>query len=249
MAKKDLIEIPRVLLASLFDIPSADDAMAFLAAYISFRESGGDPIQATPPSLRALMRVTVDEEERRSDISRKRREAGRKGGLLNFAQAKVSNPLSPSMVSLDGSPKKGFLLPPKTPINIPKNNPSLNPSLSSPTFPALSGARECEGGGFEEFWEAYPKKFAVAKAREAWSRVVVDEDTRQKVMDGLAAWITSEQWTEAGGRYIPKAFVFLEDARYLDRPVGRKDERKRAQSFDIDDFFAAALAKSYGESG
>lgn len=247
MAKKDLIEIPRVLLLSLLDIPSAVEAIAFLAAYVAYRERGEDPLPATPPSLRALMRVTVDEEERRADISRKRREAGRKGGLLNFAQAKVSNPLAPSMVPLDGSPKKGFLLSPRPPINIPKNNPSLNPSLSSPTLPALSCARESETGGFEEFWEAYPKKFALEKARAAWEQVVQDEATAERVMQGLEVWKSSEQWKEAGGRYIPKAFVFLEDARYLVMPAPTATPKK-PQSFDIDDFFAAALAKSYDEN-
>lgn len=214
---------------------------AFVLALAAYREEGERVLEDVPQEIAPLLSLVLSELGRDAEESRHFSELGKRGG-----KASVNRRLTVGFSPPDGSPKKGFLLPPKTPINIPKNNPSFNPSL----FPALSGAREGEAGGFEDFWNAYPKKFAVAKAREAWARVVVDEDTRKQVMDGLAAWISSEQWTEAGGRYIPKAFVFLEDARYLDRPVGRKDEgKRRAQSFDVDDFFTAALAKSYGESG
>ena len=216
---------------------------AFVLALAAYREEGAAVIETAPQEIAPLLSLVLSELERDAEESKRFSELGKRGG-----QASVNRRLTVGFSPPNGSPKKGFLLLPPTPpnTNIPKNNPSFNPSL----FPALSCAREEETDGFSAFWERYPKKFAVAKAREAWARVVVDEDTRQKVMDGLAAWITSDQWTEAGGRYIPKAFVFLEDARYLQSPAGRKDEAKRrAQSFDIDDFFAAALAKSYGESG
>jgi hypothetical protein len=116
---------------------------------------------------------------------------------------------------------------------------------------------------FEEFWEGYPKKMGRDEAEQAFFSVVADRECFDRVMDGLAAWCASDEWQEQGGRFVPRAAVFLRDRRFLMPPTTRDrgdgggkqstadrahgGERKRAQSFDIDDFFEAALRRSYGE--
>ena len=213
---------------------------AFVLALAAARTEGAAVLQEAPQEIAPILSLVLSEVERDAEESKRFSELGKRGG-----KASVNRRLTVGFSPPDGSPeKKGFLLPPRPPINIPKKtDPSLSPSL----FPALSGARECEGGGFEEFWEAYPKKFALEKARAAWEQVVQDEATAERVMQGLEVWKASEQWKESGGRYIPKAFVFLEDARYLVMPAPTATPKK-PQSFDIDDFFEAALARSYGEN-
>ena len=119
------------------------------------------------------------------------------------------------------------------------------------------------GRWFEEFWETYPKKMGIDEAEQAFFSVVTDRDCFDRVMDGLSAWCASDEWQEQGGRFVPRAAAFLRDRRFLMPPTTRDrgdgggkqstadrahgGERKRAQSFDIDDFFEAALRRSYGE--
>lgn len=213
--------------------------IAFLKAYAGFILSDDDPIERTPQSLRPLMMMAVEEEKKRAEKSKRFSELGKRGG-----QASVKRRLSVGFSPPNGFPeKKGFLLSPVPPINIPKKrDPSLNPSL----FPALNARAREEADGFEAFWEKYPKKTARERAKAAWESVADTQEERDEIMTSLDAWNASAQWGEEGGRFIPKAHVFLEERRYKFRPSSSSKEQESLRSFEVDDFFEKALRKSYG---
>ena len=65
------------------------------------------------------------------------------------------------------------------------------------------------GKPFTAFWEAYPSKIDRESAWEAWKALSPSPETARQIMLSLEAWKRSGQWTEDGGRYIPKAAKFL----------------------------------------
>ncbi len=71
------------------------------------------------------------------------------------------------------------------------------------------------GGAFEIFWEKFPNKIAKDKARQIWRR---QKPCLDQVLEGLERWRNSLQWERENGRYIPRAWRFLEEKAYLEIP-------------------------------
>ena len=71
------------------------------------------------------------------------------------------------------------------------------------------------GDGFEIFWENFPLKIAKEKARQVWNQLTPSLD---EVLEGLARWKNSRQWDRENGRFIPRAWRFLEEKAYLEQP-------------------------------
>lgn len=72
-----------------------------------------------------------------------------------------------------------------------------------------------DGEGFETFWEAYPLKVGKAKALQSWHTVKPD---LEEALQGLMRWKASSQWEREDGRFIPRAWRWLEEKQYLDHP-------------------------------
>lgn len=87
------------------------------------------------------------------------------------------------------------------------------------TPPAQASASVSVGKYFSEFWEAYPCKIDREAAYQTWITVVLDEQTVWTIMDALNRWKRSDQWTEDGGRYIPRAAKFLEQRHWESPPA------------------------------
>lgn len=71
------------------------------------------------------------------------------------------------------------------------------------------------GVGFEIFWENYPVKIAREKARQVWEQMM---PSLEEVLEGLGRWKNSRQWDKENGKYIPRAWRFLQDKAYLEQP-------------------------------
>lgn len=71
------------------------------------------------------------------------------------------------------------------------------------------------GEGFEIFWENFPLKIAKEKARQVWNQLTPSLD---EVLEGLGRWKNSRQWERENGRFIPRAWRFLQDKAYLEQP-------------------------------
>lgn len=76
-------------------------------------------------------------------------------------------------------------------------------------------------GGFDDFWSAYPRKDGKARALDIWRRNHLHRVT-DTVMRHLNSVKHTEQWTSAGGKYVPHAATYLSQRRYLDE-VAQED--------------------------
>lgn len=69
--------------------------------------------------------------------------------------------------------------------------------------------------GFEEFWKAYPKKRAKARAVKAWMKNV-GHDAAPAVLKALAVHRRRRDWHKEEGRFIPLPATWLNDHAWED---------------------------------
>lgn len=90
-------------------------------------------------------------------------------------------------------------------------NPEGNPE------PALRAPRASDG--FEQFWEAYPKKKAKEAARKAWEHHRPDDALLRTILAAIAAQRQSPDWVKDRGRYIPHPATWLNRGQWSDEPT------------------------------
>lgn len=81
--------------------------------------------------------------------------------------------------------------------------------------------------GFDEFWDAYPRKTAKAEAFNSWKR---DKPDLQMVLNALAWQKKEDQWTKDAGKFIPYPASYLNSKRYEDEKPKPKAQPFRPQS-------------------
>lgn len=97
-----------------------------------------------------------------------------------------------------------------------------NPPVDSPTGRKDSRAEPSNGvmadDGFEEFWQAYPKKTGKGAARRSWRKIRPGKNLTQTILQSVEVHKRSEQWIRDGGRYIPNPATWLNQTRWEDVP-------------------------------
>lgn len=86
--------------------------------------------------------------------------------------------------------------------------------------------------GFDEFWEAYPRKTSKAEARKAWNKLKPNEELREKMLASIEAWKNTDQWREP--RYIPHPSTWLNQERWNDEAPEDPYERLRKQIAEME---------------
>lgn len=77
-------------------------------------------------------------------------------------------------------------------------------------------------GGFDEFWQAYPKRVGKGAAEKSWQKLA--EPDRAAVMQDLRQRPFSDpQWLKDGGQFIPNPATYLNQKRFDDHwePAGQ----------------------------
>ena len=92
---------------------------------------------------------------------------------------------------------------------------------------------------FAKFWEAYPKKIDKKGSERAFKRIKNLGAEFEKIMAAVERQKQSEQWQKESGRFIPNPTTWIHQERWND-----KTEVPQTGSFDTDEFFQAALARS-----
>ena len=142
-------------------------------------------------------------------------------------------------VDADAEKDQSLSLPPKSP---PSPSPAKKARAATTSGNALGGVGEKESNErFERFWRFYPRKIKKHEARRVFLSLRVGEDLLSQIVEAIERQKVSEQWTREGGRYIPSPVAWLRGRRWEDEPPGKE----REGSFDTDDFFMAALNKSF----
>lgn len=71
--------------------------------------------------------------------------------------------------------------------------------------------------GFEDFYQAYPRKKARPAAESAWRKLNPNPDLRAKIMDALELVKASHEWRKDRGRFVPYPATFLNGDRWEDQ--------------------------------
>lgn len=69
---------------------------------------------------------------------------------------------------------------------------------------------------FAQFWEAYPRKEAKAKAKQAFAKHKPTPELVAAMVAALDAQKQSDQWRRDGGQFIPHATTWLNQERWND---------------------------------
>ena len=69
---------------------------------------------------------------------------------------------------------------------------------------------------FNTFWKEYPKKQSKPDAIKAFKSLKVDDILLGKILDGLAKWRQSDQWTKG---YIPNPATWIRGRRWEDEDI------------------------------
>ena len=96
--------------------------------------------------------------------------------------------------------------------------------------PARAASGRGVSDGFEEFWEAYPKKKAKNAARKAWEHHRPDGALRLTILAAIAVQRQSPDWQNLHGRFIPYPATWLNRGQWMDVtavPVAPVSDRTR----------------------
>lgn len=72
---------------------------------------------------------------------------------------------------------------------------------------------------FEIFWNAYPKRKAIADAKKAWFKLNPDSELQGQILKAVQDQCKTEEWKKEGGKYIPYPASWLNGARWKDQGV------------------------------
>ena len=73
---------------------------------------------------------------------------------------------------------------------------------------------------FDDFWRAYPRRVAKEQARKTWAKLHLTPEEGTAIIEALAWQVEQEQWTRAGGQFIPHPSTWLNRCQWQDeRPV------------------------------
>jgi hypothetical protein len=72
--------------------------------------------------------------------------------------------------------------------------------------------------GFDEFWQAYPKRKAKGAALKAWAKIKSKPVTLQAILTALAWQRATHDWTKEGGQFVPYPASYLNAQGWLDEP-------------------------------
>lgn len=78
--------------------------------------------------------------------------------------------------------------------------------------------------GFEEFWQAYPKKAAKTNAQKAFEKLKPTPEFLAEILSALNRQKQSDAWQQENGKYIPHPATWLNGRRW-------EDEETNVRSF------------------
>lgn len=148
------------------------------------------------------------------DAQRAASENGKKGGAPKGNQ----NARKTTPVVLDDTENKTTENNPRcktTPAE--KTSKITDNRLQITEYPPIS-PQGADGGAFEKFWEAYPKKVGKQDARRSYERATKGKGPlfKNNILKALEDQKQSDQWTRENGRFIPNPATWLNQGRWDD---------------------------------
>jgi hypothetical protein len=146
--------------------------------------------------------------------------------------------------------------PPEEPMRVPARVPLEEPAYSKQDKTKQDNTRQdktkqdesrqdnttlsCDAqGGFDAFWNAYPRHTGQREARDAYEEVCHDGDTASKIVEAVNRQKRTDEWRRDGGRFVPAPAKWLIGRRWNDETATRRSHI----GFDYDEMFDLALSK------
>lgn len=93
---------------------------------------------------------------------------------------------------------------------------SVSVSVSNP-YPTRTRAKGVpDDPAFAAFWDEYPRKMSKQRAISEWKKLNPSQELITMIMESLAKWTKSNQWTKNGGQFIPYPSTWLHERRWED---------------------------------
>lgn len=105
---------------------------------------------------------------------------------------------------------------PHQPVQQPHTN-HQEPSLTVMESNRQSARTGDATDGFDEFWDAYPRKEGKKDAAKAWAKLKPSADLLATILAALTIQSASLKWRERGGQFIPHASTYLNGERWTDQ--------------------------------
>ena len=83
--------------------------------------------------------------------------------------------------------------------------------------PNMRGGTAQVQQGWEAFKAAWPVQVGMVKALRRWEFMAPDPVLTGQIVAAVKAWALSRQWTQEGGRFVPRADRWLRDRGWLDQ--------------------------------
>jgi hypothetical protein len=87
----------------------------------------------------------------------------------------------------------------------------------SPSGGRAAKAARAPAEGFEQFWEAYPRRQAKQAAQAAWDKLRPGAELREQILAALSAQKRSAAWREQDGKFIPLPATYINGKRWEDQ--------------------------------
>jgi len=101
----------------------------------------------------------------------------------------------------------------------PSNPPIVPQKTKREKPPAASPPGRVDHGSFSDWYAAYPRKAARAKAEEAWSKIRPSSWQAAVLMAATALSASREDWSRENGNFIPYPSSWLNQRRWEDEPT------------------------------
>ena len=230
MDERDGFYFHRSFWEAVNELPPKDQ-LPILRSIILFGLFGEEPEKLTPVQKGFYLLVRPILQKGRNKAAN-----GKKGGSEKKANRKQTGSKTESASPLPLSDK-----------GLGSNPDGLPLGTSDKGGNEVGAPAPANGKAFTSFWEAYPCKIGREAAWEAWTQIRPDGETVGRIMEGLEAWKRSENWEEAGGKFIPRAAKFLTERHWESPPAQTGTSAAQERQLDADEI--AAIMRMMGDDG
>ncbi len=190
------------------------DRLPILESIISYALDGNEPrnLSQSQSAFFLLVKPTLDS-------SRKKAANGKHGGSKPKANRKQTQREKEGEIEKEKENEKEKEIENECYISLRTEGANTGEGIGAPPF---------DGRLFTDFWKLYPagKGGDREEAWKVWKEIAPSPLVAGDILQGLQAWIDSEQWQEDGGRYIPCAAKFLRESRWVSPPVATTEDRE-----------------------
>ena len=165
-------------------------------------------------AIKIIVGFMIDQMERSEENSKKKAEAGRKGGERTACKKQEEKKQCLSTAEAKSSYNNNNNSNSNSNNNSNNNNELLSP-LKSPE--GKKGDKNDEG--FLAFWQAYPRKCGKADAEKAYLKLNPSRELQKTILEAVERNKASPGWNRDNGKYIPYPSTWLNGRRWEDEQI------------------------------